>query len=86
MILKKGRIYVPELRSVMQINLIVSHGRMLLNFLEAVSTIVLRLQRLLDAIEYEITGRVEVETLVHFSSTVKNLSVFNLAVFTFTGR
>jgi hypothetical protein len=61
----------------MQINLIVSHGRMLLNFLEAVFTIVLRLRRLLDAIEYEIVRGLEWKPYCIFPSTVKNLSIFS---------
>lgn len=47
----------------MQINLIVSHGRMLLNFLEEFSVPSYSVR--LDVIEYEIIG-VEVETLLHF--------------------
>lgn len=50
----------------MQINLIVSHGRMLLNFLEEFSDPSYSVR--LDVIEYEIIG-VEVETLLHFPSS-----------------
>jgi hypothetical protein len=64
--------------NVMQINFIVSHGRMLLNFLEEIFSLAslslfLHPSRLRAiVIEYEIIG-VEVETLLHFSLRWKSL-------------
>lgn len=67
--IQKGRIYVAVIRNVMQINLIVSHGRMLLNFLEATFFSFFRVSLCSDWIwDYK---RVGVATLLHFS--------FNLA-------